>query len=102
MQISQHSQKRMKERIGVPKKSHQRQLELAIGRGLRHNECKGNLFKWVNQHVPKSPEGSQFIIYNNNLFVIAKDGVLVTVLPLPASLQKLASKLQKKKKEKNK
>lgn len=98
MAVSNHGSKRVRERIGINKKAVARQFQLALERGYRQHELKGNLKKWVTTKVFATGIPRTCIIYNNNCFVVDKNEVLITVLPVPGNLHKDIANLKKHKK----
>lgn len=103
--ITKHGSSRIRERIGVNKKSTLRQAELALERGLTHADTKGKLEKWVNSktltHKVKGEAFFEYRIYNSKLFVFrsAESNTLITVIEVPNNLRKIANKINKQKKE---
>ena len=95
MEVSKHAEKRVRQRINLNKKSVDRQFELALERGFRQKDLKGNLKKWVTSKVFAVGIPHECIIYNNYCFVVGKDNILITVIPIPSNLQKSVSKLKK-------
>jgi hypothetical protein len=94
--ISEHARMRIKERVGK-KIDPERFVELAQERGLKHNECKGNLRKWVDSRVLYYGRRLRPLVYSNHLLLVSGGDVLVTVLDVPASLHDLVAKLQQRK-----
>lgn len=103
--ITKHGSERVRERIGVNKKSTLRQAELALERGLTHSDTKGKLEKWVNSktltHKVKGKAFCEYRIYNSKLFVFenAESNKLITVIEIPNNLRKIADKINKQKRE---
>lgn len=90
-QTSNLGKKRMKEHMGLGKKSTDRQADLAKERGLYHKDMTGHLHKWVTGISGRYSQGNggKYIIYNRNLFVFTHDyNKLITVIPLPTNLHK--------------
>lgn len=83
--------KRMKEHMGLSKKSSDRQANLAKERGLYHGEMKGHLHKWVTGISGRYSQGNggKYIIYNRSLFVFSHDySAVITIIPIPTNLHK--------------
>lgn len=89
MKITKHGGKRLKSRVGIPKKSIDRQFHLALDRGKYQKDLKGKLAKWgtkvaLSQEVPHS-----IVLYNGHVFIYAtqdNEPILITVLPIPQNL----------------
>lgn len=88
MPVSHHAKQRIKERIGVPKKSTERTFELALKRGLHHRDATGNLHKWMTSQITNK-KGVQGVIYNQKLFLYNSKEILITVITVPNNLAKL-------------
>lgn len=89
MSVTRHGSKRIKSRMGIPKKAVDRQFKLALSKGKYQSDLKGRLAKWgtkvsLSQQVPHS-----IVLYNAHAFIYAtKDNepILITVLPIPQNL----------------
>lgn len=97
----------MMQRQGLNKKALERQAELAKKRGLKHEDMKGRLQKWVTNISSRSGGERTFIIYNNFLFIFTPDyKKVITVLRVPANLLRLAAiqtdKIRKERQSKQK
>lgn len=88
--VTRHGMKRLKERSGIPKKSAERQSNMAIQRGIPHGKMTGSLFKWVTSKALNEKKKGHYFFYNNSLFIF-KDERLITIIPLPTNLLKQAS-----------
>lgn len=88
MRVTKTGAKRTNEKIGIPKKSIERQFQLALERGYRHGQTKGRLYKWITSVALSEKYSRSCIVYNNHLFVTDKSEVLITVLKVPANLSK--------------
>lgn len=97
MKVTKNGKERMNEKIGIPKKSLERQFKLALERGFQHNETKGNLFKWITKVSLSEKYARKCIVYNNHLFVTDNNETLITVLKIPSNLTKDIKVLTKKK-----
>lgn len=88
MNLTKTGIKKTAEKIGIPKKSIQRQFELALKRGYRHGQTKGQLNKWVTSVSLAKKYPTSCIVYNNHLFVTNNYETLITVLKVPPNLSK--------------
>lgn len=101
---TQHGKERIKERIGIGYKGADRQVNLALERGLTHKDCKSRLLKWVDSQILKGKkENTAFNsvrIFNSKLFIFDGDEErLITVINVPKNLQPIINKIFKKKLE---
>lgn len=88
MRVTKTGAKRTNEKIGIPKKSIERQFQLALDRGYRHGQTKGQLNKWVTSVSLAKKYPTSCIVYNNHLFVTNNYETLITVLKVPTNLSK--------------
>ena len=96
--VTDHAQKRIKERLGINKKSIQKVSDKALSLGLKHSETTGRLKKYADSLYLKKKRGFNIRIYSEKVYLFANE-TLVTVLPLPTDLKKIANKLLQTKKE---
>lgn len=93
--ITKHGSERVNRRMGIPKKSVNRQFKLALERGTKHGDTKGRLNKWVTKIALNSQNPHHVVLYNGHAFVYAIQGdepLLITVLPIPGNLMKVVKK----------
>ena len=95
LKINAHARKRIKERCGLPKKAVDRNVKLALEKGLTHKESKGSLRKYFDYLFLSHGRGANIRLYGNHAYIFTRD-TLVTVLPLPnahkATLKKTMEK----------
>lgn len=87
--VTRHAEKRIRQRLGINKKATERNAEKALQCGVTHAEATGQLCKYLDGIFLRNYKPT-------NLF---RDTKLITVLPLPRNLWKLADKLQVRSKE---
>lgn len=85
--VSKHAEKRLKERLGLQKKSIQRSAEIAFTKGIKHSETNGNLSKWVTSVYFNNKAANNIRLYNDKAWIFT-DNRLITVLQIPSSLKK--------------
>ena len=104
--VSNHANSRMRERIGINKKSCQRLAEKAYIDGISSIDASGELQNFMNYIANKHHNNAFVRLYGEKVFIYAKefdmaDGlqkmVLVTVIQIPNNLTKKNIALQKKK-----
>lgn len=86
MKLTRHGKKRVKERMGVSKKSSERQFKLALERGYTYEQTKGELKRWITVASLKSDSPKTCIVYNNHLFITDNSKILITVIKIPNEL----------------
>ena len=85
--VTKHTGKRLRERMGLGKKSIQRAAETAFDKGIKHCETTGNLNKWVTSLYFNNKTANNIRLYNDKAWIFAGKN-LITVLQIPASLKK--------------
>jgi len=96
--VTQHAGKRIRERVGVNKKSIQTVADRALTRGLDHNELTGKLKRYIDKLWFRSKTANNMKVYAEKVYIF-RDTTLITVVPLPTGLKKIANKLYKIKQE---
>lgn len=95
--VTRHAEKRIRQRLGLNKKSTERAAEKALQFGVTHAEAKGNLCRYLDGIFLLNYRPTNIRVYNHSVYLFC-DTKLITVLPLPNNLWIYADKLQKKKK----
>lgn len=89
MRNTTHGSKRLKQRAGHSKKN-DRVLKLALDRGLRHSDTKGQLNKYITKLYFKNRSAENIRVYQGKVFLFTRNEVLITVLDLPKNLMNQA------------
>jgi hypothetical protein len=82
--ITNHGYKRLRERSSKSL----RQNELALKRGVSHEHFSGSFRRYLDKVRLKEPYYTKIIVYDNNIFLYNKEGVLITVLKIPSKYLK--------------
>lgn len=107
--VSNHANSRMRERIGINKKSCQRLAEKAYNDGIASIDATGELRNYMNYVANKHHNNAFVRLYGDKVFIYAKEFdeiakttklILVTVIQIPNNLTKKNILTQKKKKAK--
>lgn len=96
--VSKHAEKRIRQRLGVNKKSTEKAAERALQFGVTHAEAKGKLCKHLDGIFLLSYNPSNMRVYNHSVYLF-NGTKLITVLPLPRKFWPYADKLQRQKNE---
>lgn len=80
--LTDHAVQRTKERVGLPKRSAEKNAQKALESGIRHCETKGSLNRYITALYWKQETANNIRIYCNNVYIFNND-VLITVFPLP-------------------
>ncbi len=95
---TRHSAKRIRQRLGLNKKSVEKQAQKALDYGVSHKEATGKLCQYMNGVFLLNYRPTNMRVYNRMLYLFRGDQ-LITVLPLPNRYWLQADKLQSKKME---
>lgn len=96
IEVSKHATKRIRERLGLPKKAAQSEAERAFEKGLRIDELCGRLRRFLDRKHLILRDGADYRITPAAIYVIKND-VLVTVMPVPEELRGLVMNAWKEK-----
>ena len=86
VRVSKHAEKRMKERMGLVKKSTHRIAEKAFNQGTTHKESKGSLHRYITDLYLRYRSANNIRIYGKYIFIFSSEK-LVTVMHLPDKLK---------------
>lgn len=97
--VTNHGSERVRKRVGVPKKAVNRSVEHALTKGLAHKETTGRLHRYLTK-LYHLHQNEHVRVFNNHIYVFKQER-LITTLPLPSHLHKIAqSNFTKKNKTK--
>lgn len=94
--VTDHAARRTKERLGIPKRTAERNAEKALQEGIRHSETSGGLHRYISALYWKQQTANNVRIYCGNVYIF-HDETLITIFPLPQKYRKTAEKLRKEK-----
>ncbi|MCL2045224.1 MAG: hypothetical protein FWG88_02415 [Oscillospiraceae bacterium] len=97
MVITNHASDRIRERCGLPKKAVERNVKLAIEKGLTHHESNGKLRKYFEYLSIYNGVAREIRLYSNHVYIFGKNEWLITVLPLPNEHKAAMQKAMKRK-----
>lgn len=102
--LTKHAEERLKDRIGLNKKSLKRNAQKAFDYGYKHSDVKGQLRKYVDKIYLENRDRNTYFdnirIYGDKVYLF-KENVLVTVMQIPANLTKNLKSMIKKEELKN-
>ena len=87
MIITDHAKDRLKERMGLNKKSINRVCILALERGYKHSDFTGSFGKYLDKLYLSHKNANNMRIYNNEVFIFNNE-TLVTVIDIPQKYNK--------------
>ena len=80
--ITKHAYTRMKERNGWNKKAATHMVSRIYSDGVRPEQVKGYLKKWVNTKYEYRNDGDEYVLFGNKLYIF-NGMTMLTVLPIP-------------------
>lgn len=86
MIVSEHGTKRVRARLGIPKKSVEREAERALTHGKSRHELSGSIRRYLDRLYHNEGGHGDFRIWNGSVFIF-RDGVLATAWPLPGKFR---------------
>ena len=97
LQVSRHGERRARQRVGLPKKSVERNAQRALTEGIGYREASGALRKYLGWLYERyNGNGNNIRIYGDKVWVF-HDEILITVLNVPGEHRKAAKWQQDKK-----
>ena len=94
--VTKHGEKRMRERVGVPKAATKRMAQLAYENGLRRDEVSGSLGRYFDAEFFHDGSANNVRIWSGKVWIFS-DNRLVTVVGIPAKYKKTVEKIWKEK-----
>lgn len=92
--VTKHAVRRTKERLGLPKRTSEKNAEKALKEGIRHKDTSGSLHRYIEALYWRNQTANNIRIYCNNVYIF-HDQTLITIFPLPQKYRKIAEKLRK-------
>lgn len=96
IKVTRHAEKRIRQRLGVNKKSTERTAEKALQQGITHKEATGKLSKYMDGIFLANRTLNNMRVYNHSIYLF-HGKTLITVLPLPKKYWNCADKIKRKK-----
>jgi len=96
--VTSHAGKRIRERVGVNKRSIQTVANRALAKGLGHEELTGKLKRYIDKLYFRSQTANNIKVYSEKVYIF-RDSVLITVVSLPTGLKRIANKIYQNRKE---
>ena len=85
MVVTKHGEKRIKERLGLSKKTAEKNAEKALELGLTHAETKSGLRKYLDKLYLSTGKTNNMRVYRHFVYLIRKK-TLLTIIALPHNL----------------
>ena len=93
--VTDHAQKRIRERVGLPKRAVEKNAERALKKGIKHSQLSGRVKKFVDALYFKYQTANNIRIYENSVYLFA-GGILITVIDLPQKYRKIVREISSK------
>jgi len=95
-EVTRHANKRIRQRIGIPKGAVERNADKALRSGVPRTEYGGQLRRYLDSlYFRYGCAADNIMTYNDHVYVF-NGGILITVLHLPSRYLKAAQAQQKK------
>ena len=101
MRVSKHANKRIHERINVPKSAIDKLATKALEEGITHKEATGQLSKYLDKLFLTHTNNAKMRVYNQKVFIFSSEDTLITVIDLPTNLKKVAEKIKSRRNKTN-
>ena len=82
MIVTRHADRRIRQRVGLPRQAVERNAQAALEHGLCHAETAGNLHRYLQALYFKFESANNTRIYNDQVYIFHNE-ILITVFPLP-------------------
>jgi nuclear transport factor 2 (NTF2) superfamily protein len=90
LQVSRHGERRARQRVGLPKKSVERNAQRALTEGIGYREASGALRRYISWlYELYDGNGNNIRIYGDKVWIF-HDAILITVLNVPSEHRKAA------------
>ena len=94
--ITDHGGQRIKDRVGLSKKIADKIAEKALCLGIKHEDTKGSLRRYLDAVYLKKEIPNNIRVYNRKVYLF-RNNLLITVLDLPNQYHGTVDKINKKK-----
>ena len=92
--ITNHGVKRLRQRLGIPKKSCYRTAQKAFDCGIKSSDVKGEAYNFLRRTALKNISTNNVIVYGKFLYVFSNE-TLITVLHAPKDIEFNASNVNR-------
>ena len=95
MNVTRHAADRTHERLGVPKKSADKIAAKAFECGIRREEIRGSLRRYLDHLYSQHYTANNIRVFTYYIYIFCED-TLVTVEPLPQKYRNTVDKMRRK------
>jgi len=87
VKVTNHAQKRFKQRLGLPKTACRKHAQLAYDKGSKHSDAKGKAKRYMDKIFLDHHNANQMRIYGEFIYLFDKT-TLITVMAIPHGIKK--------------
>lgn len=95
MNVTRHADRRIRQRVGLPRKAVEKNAQAALEHGIRHADTSGSLHRYIAALYWQNESANNTRIYNEQVYIF-HDETLITVYPLPAKYRSTVRTMLKK------
>lgn len=93
--VTKHAAKRTKERLGISKRTVEKNTEKALRYGIKHSDTSGSLHRYITSLYWKEQTANNTRIYGDYVYIFHNE-TLITVFPLPQRYKKTVERIRSK------
>ncbi len=94
--ISTHAKKRMKKRLGLPKKALLKMAQKVFDEGIRHKDLKGKAKKYCDYLFLSYETANNIRIYGEYVYLFGHNNCMITTFEIPQQHKRLFMTIQKR------
>ena len=96
--VTRHADRRIRQRVGLPRSAVTRNAQSALEHGLRHSDTRGGLHRYIQALYWKYQSANNTRVYNGCVYIF-HDDILITVFPLPQKYRGTAQNIRRKERD---
>lgn len=100
MRVSRHADRRVRERVGIPRSAVKKMAARARAEGVSRLDTKGSLRRYLDALYHYNEQADSIVVYNEKVWIFSGT-TLITVLDLHQRYKNRANGMQKKGREKD-
>lgn len=98
MRVSRHADRRVRERIGIPRSAVKKMAAKARAEGVSRLDTHGSLRRYLDALYHYNEQADSIVVYNEKVWIFS-GATLITVLDLHQRYKNRANGMQKKARE---
>ena len=96
VELTEHSVRRTKDRVGLSKKIADKNAQKALEFGIKHSEFKGGLRRYLDKLYLSNGNANNVRVYHRYVYLF-RNNCLITIMNLPRKFCDIADQIQKQK-----